>query len=240
MWQRVSRTDRMTDASPHITWVFSSSYKLQQTLPVTTLLLFGPVTLLCGSLLFHLKTEGSVQLSDCEHHQTDSSLIHTASFSMHTDTPTLWLWYYLWRRIRAAELPPLHICNFHTDSNPENWRMNPWRAVWMELLTNSRSLIQEEKMAEENMKRRSSNPHCQLLSALSPHGYTHIPHLSLLLQPSAVAPFTESRNIIAAAAVCQPSTIGHSHRAGQRRLNRRDGRMMMSVCVKGVSQESSC
>ena len=106
MWQRVSRTDRMTDASPHITWVFSSSYKLQQTLPVTTLLLFGPVTLLCGSLLFHLKTEGSVQLSDCEHHQTDSSLIHTASFSMHTDTLTLWLWYYLWRRIRAAELPP--------------------------------------------------------------------------------------------------------------------------------------
>ena len=56
-----SMTDRRTDTSPHITAVLFSSYKLPKTLLVTTLLLFGPVMLLCGTFLF-LKSlnDGSV------------------------------------------------------------------------------------------------------------------------------------------------------------------------------------
>ena len=48
--------------------------------------------------LFYLRSEGSIQLSDCEHHQTDTPLIDTASLSIHTDTalPLLQLCYYLW------------------------------------------------------------------------------------------------------------------------------------------------
>ena len=46
--------ERMTDNSPRITAVLFSSYKL---LPVATLLLFGPVTLLCGTFLFILLSE---------------------------------------------------------------------------------------------------------------------------------------------------------------------------------------
>ena len=43
---------RRTDASPRITVVYFSSYKLPKTVTVTMLLLFGHVTLLCGTFLF--------------------------------------------------------------------------------------------------------------------------------------------------------------------------------------------
>ena len=71
MWRRVGRTDWGTDASPRISVVFFSSYKLPKTVTVTTLILFGHVKLLCGNL-----SEGPVQLSDC--------LIDTPLVSVHT------------------------------------------------------------------------------------------------------------------------------------------------------------
>ena len=55
----------MTDTSP----ISFSSYKFPKTIPDTTLLLFGPVSLLCVIFLFTLLSEGSVKSSDCEHHQ---------------------------------------------------------------------------------------------------------------------------------------------------------------------------
>ena len=68
----------MTEAFLYITVVFLPSYKSPKTLPVTTLLLFGPVTLLCvlkcGTFLFYRM---SIWLSDCEHHQTDTPLFRT-------------------------------------------------------------------------------------------------------------------------------------------------------------------
>ena len=60
MLQRVGRTDRRTDASPHISVVFFSSYKMPKTVTVTTLLLFGHVTLLCGTFVFIELNEGPV------------------------------------------------------------------------------------------------------------------------------------------------------------------------------------
>ena len=36
------------------------------------MLLLGPVVLLCRSFLFYLMSDGSVQLSDCEHHLRDT------------------------------------------------------------------------------------------------------------------------------------------------------------------------
>ena len=57
---KVRRTDRMTDTSPRTTVVFFSSYKLSKTLPVIMLLLFGHVTLFCGTFLLILLSEGSV------------------------------------------------------------------------------------------------------------------------------------------------------------------------------------
>ena len=56
-------TDRVTEAFPRSV-VFFSTYMLPKTLPVTTELLFGMVTLLCGlkcgTFLFYLMSEGSV------------------------------------------------------------------------------------------------------------------------------------------------------------------------------------
>ena len=77
------RTNRRTDTSPHITAVFFSSYELQKTLPVTMLLLFGPVTLLCGTFLFILLSEGSVY---CEHHLMNTLPLCTTALSIHTGT----------------------------------------------------------------------------------------------------------------------------------------------------------
>ena len=54
MWQRLGRTG---DTCPGITAVFLSSYKLPERWPVTTLLLFGHVMLLCGTFLFILLSE---------------------------------------------------------------------------------------------------------------------------------------------------------------------------------------
>ena len=48
---RVDRMDWRTNASPRISEVFFSSYKLPKTVTVTTLLLFGHVMLLCGKFL---------------------------------------------------------------------------------------------------------------------------------------------------------------------------------------------
>ena len=68
--------------SPRTTVVFfHSSYKLPKTLTVTTLLLFGHVTLLCGKLLFIKLSDRPVQLSDC---QTDTLPLRAASLSVHT------------------------------------------------------------------------------------------------------------------------------------------------------------
>ena len=50
----------MRDTSTNVTVVFCSLYKLPETQPVTTLLLFRPVTLLCGTFPFILLSEGSV------------------------------------------------------------------------------------------------------------------------------------------------------------------------------------
>ena len=77
------RTNRRTDTSPHITAVFFSSYELKKTLPVTMLLLFGPVTLLCGTFLFILLSEGSVY---CEHHLMNTLPLCTTALSIHTGT----------------------------------------------------------------------------------------------------------------------------------------------------------
>ena len=61
------RTDSSTDNSPCITAIFYSSYKFPKTVTVTQLLLFGSVTLICVTFLFILLSDGSVQLSHCEH-----------------------------------------------------------------------------------------------------------------------------------------------------------------------------
>ena len=66
-----------TDASPRSAVVFFSSYKLQKTVTVTTLLLFGHVTLLCGKLLFTMLS----QLLDC---QTNMPPLPAAGLSNHT------------------------------------------------------------------------------------------------------------------------------------------------------------
>ena len=50
--RRVGRTGGRTDASPCTAVVFFSLNKLPKTVTVTTLLLFGHVTLLCGTFLF--------------------------------------------------------------------------------------------------------------------------------------------------------------------------------------------
>ena len=54
----------MTDAFPRMDAVLSSSYQMLNTLPANTLLLFGPVMLLCGlkcgTFAFYSMTEGSV------------------------------------------------------------------------------------------------------------------------------------------------------------------------------------
>ena len=50
----------MTETSTQIPAVFLSLNKLPETLPVTTLLLSGPVTSLYVSFPFHLVNEGSV------------------------------------------------------------------------------------------------------------------------------------------------------------------------------------
>lgn len=84
--------DRQDEAFPRIDVKMFSLHKLPKTLPGTTLLLFGPVTLLCrlkcGTLLFYLTSEQSV--------------------------PLLRLWNYLRRQFRVV--PSLPTCNFHTDS----------------------------------------------------------------------------------------------------------------------------
>ena len=51
------------DNSPHLTATFFSSYKLPETWTLTTLLLFGPVTLLCGTFPCIFLSGGTVKLS---------------------------------------------------------------------------------------------------------------------------------------------------------------------------------
>ena len=75
------RTDRRMDTSPRTAVVFFSSYKLPKTVKVTTLILFGHITLLCGKFLFIKLSEGPVQLSDCT---IDSPPLHATGLSIHT------------------------------------------------------------------------------------------------------------------------------------------------------------
>ena len=111
-------TDRMTEASPGITGIFYYQY---------TTILFGPLTLLCGlksgTFIFYFMSKGSVRLSDSEHGQTDTPLIHASGFCIHTDagSPLLQLWYYLRRRIRAAvklvgTMSPIRLMMFWTST----------------------------------------------------------------------------------------------------------------------------
>ena len=46
--KHVCRADRMSEAFSRINLVFSSLCKMLETRPTVSLLLFGPVTLLCG------------------------------------------------------------------------------------------------------------------------------------------------------------------------------------------------
>ena len=56
MWRRVSRADRVTDIFLHNCCIF---FGKDTTSDYVTLLMFGPVTLLCGAFLFILR-QGSV------------------------------------------------------------------------------------------------------------------------------------------------------------------------------------
>ena len=78
MLRRVGRTGRLTDTSPRTAVDFFSSYKLPKTVTVTMLLLFGHVTLLCGTFLF-IKLS---QLSDCK---INTPPLHAAGLSVYTD-----------------------------------------------------------------------------------------------------------------------------------------------------------
>ena len=60
MFQRVCRTERMSDTSSRVTAIFFSSYMLPKVQLVTMILLFGHMMLLCGTFLFILLSEGSV------------------------------------------------------------------------------------------------------------------------------------------------------------------------------------
>ena len=62
-------------------WYLFSSNKLPKTVTVTMLLLFGPVTLLCGTFRFMELSEGPVQSSDC---RTDTPSIRDVGLSIHT------------------------------------------------------------------------------------------------------------------------------------------------------------
>ena len=62
-------------------WSCFSLYKLPKTVTVTTLLLFGHVTLLCGKFLFIKLSEGPVELTDCP---IDTPSIREAGLSVHT------------------------------------------------------------------------------------------------------------------------------------------------------------
>ena len=76
-------SDRMTDTFQSITAVFFSLYKLTKTLPGTTLLMFGPVTLLCGTFFGWVKDLLSYRIANAirSTHQ-----LHTAGLSIHTGT----------------------------------------------------------------------------------------------------------------------------------------------------------
>ena len=65
MWRRVGRRGGGTNAAPHIYPVLFSLHKLPKTATITTLLLFGHVTLLCGTFLFILLSDEPMQLSHC-------------------------------------------------------------------------------------------------------------------------------------------------------------------------------
>ena len=64
-------------------WYLFSSYKLPKTVTVATLLLFGPVTLLCGKFFCIKLSEGPVYLSDCT---TDTPPLRASGLSIHTGT----------------------------------------------------------------------------------------------------------------------------------------------------------
>ena len=61
--RRVGRMGGRTDTSPHTSVVFFSSYKMPKTVTVTTLLLFGHVTSLCGKFLCIKLIKGPVKIT---------------------------------------------------------------------------------------------------------------------------------------------------------------------------------
>ena len=92
----------MTDASPCISAVFSSSYKLLKTVTVSTLPLFGQVMLLCGKFSLYL-----VELRTCAvSRPSDRHALETCSQFICSVRQ-----YYLQRRITAgAKFSTLSIC----------------------------------------------------------------------------------------------------------------------------------
>lgn len=56
-----------------------------QTLSELNVVFYREQTIFWGQLCFYLMSEGSVQLSDCEHHHTNTSLSCVSGFSIHTD-----------------------------------------------------------------------------------------------------------------------------------------------------------
>ena len=114
IWERVGRTggrtDRRTDASP-CTAVVYFFLKSRKTVTVTTLLLFGCVTLLCGKFLFIKLSE---DLYDRHAPVSRSLLIHSHWFS----SPIIRPWYYLQRRISLSEISSLAVSETFT----QRWR----------------------------------------------------------------------------------------------------------------------
>ena len=115
IWGRVSRTD----ASPHTAVVFVFFIEVAKDSSSSMLLLFGPVTLLCGTFLCIWLSEGPVQLSDCT---TDTPSLRASGLSVHTGTAHQKCSPDTTSRGGSApewNFPPLHIWNFHTEEGAE-------------------------------------------------------------------------------------------------------------------------
>ena len=115
LWWRVSRTDRMTEAFPRVTAEFLSSYKLPKKLPVTTLLLFRPVTFLLWDISLFIWW-----VKDPFSCQTVNTIRPTHPWSMLLPFP--------FTQMSGASEPQRNCppyLNFHTDGDAENRRMIP-------------------------------------------------------------------------------------------------------------------
>ena len=126
MWRRVSRTD----SSPQITVVFFCKYKLQKTLPVTTLLLFGHATLLCGTFLF-IFVGWRICLVITLWTPSDWYASGPHPWPIHSHwlgSPMLCLWFYLTSRGTSEmqqKFSARRIWNFSTEEDVESCRKIP-------------------------------------------------------------------------------------------------------------------